>query len=92
MEHDTRRLMELLFAALAVYKFVQIIDMLLPKEPMPWVKVIATLVISYIVVVVLWTEKMWMDGLVVATLAGIVHSVIRMITLMGDMARTRSLK
>jgi len=84
--------MELLFAALAVYKFVQIIDMLLPKEPMPWVKVIATLVISYIVVVVLWTEKMWMDGLVVATLAGIVHSVIRMITLMGDMARTRSLK
>jgi len=92
MEHDTRRLMELLFAALAVYKFVQIIDMLLPKEPMPWVKVVATLVISYIVVVVLWTEKMWMDGLVVATLAGIVHSVIRMITLMGDMARTRSLK
>jgi len=84
--------MELLFAALAVYKFVQIIDMLLPKEPMPWVKVVATLVISYIVVVVLWTEKMWMDGLVVATLAGIVHSVIRMITLMGDMARTRSLK
>jgi len=84
--------MELLFAALAVYKFVQIIDMLLPKEPMPWVKVVATLVVSYIIVVVLWTEKMWMDGLVVATLAGIVHSVIRMITLMGDMARTRSLK
>ena len=84
--------MELLFAALAVYKFVQVIDMLLPKEPMPWVKVVATLVISYIIVVVLWTEKMWMDGLVVATLAGIVHSVIRMITLMGDMARTRSLK
>jgi len=84
--------MELLFAALAVYKFVQIIDMLLPKEPMPWVKVVATLVVSYIVVVVLWTEKMWIDGLVVATLAGIVHSVIRMITLMGDMARTRSLK
>lgn len=84
--------MELLFAALAVYKFVQVIDMLLPKEPMPWVKVVATLVISYVIVVVLWTEKMWMDGLVVATLAGIVHSVIRMITLMGDMARTRSLK
>lgn len=84
--------MELLFAALAVYKFVQIIDMLLPKEPMPWVKVVATLIVSYVIVAVLWTEKIWMDGLVVATLAGIVHSVVRMITLMGDMARTRSLK
>jgi len=84
--------MELLVIALAVYKFVQIIDMLMPREVMPWVKVVATLVISYIVVVVLRTEKMWIDGLAVATLAGIVHSVIRMITLMGDMARTRSLK
>lgn len=84
--------MELLFAALAVYKIVQIVDMMLPKEPMPWVKVVATLVISYAVVAVLWTDKIWMDGLVVATLAGIVHSTIRMITLMGDMARTRSLK
>lgn len=84
--------MELLLAALAVYKIVQIVDMLLPKEPMPWVKVVATLLISYAIVAVLWTEKIWMDGLVVATFAGIVHSVIRMITLMGDMARTRSLK
>lgn len=84
--------MELLFAALAVYKIVQIVDMMLPKEPMPWVKVVATLVVSYAVVAVLWTDKIWMDGLVVATLAGIVHSTIRMITLMGDMARTRSLK
>ncbi len=84
--------MELLFAALAVYKIVQIVDMMLPKEPMPWVKVVATLVVSYVVVAVLWTDKIWMDGLVVATLAGIVHSTIRMITLMGDMARTRSLK
>ena len=84
--------MELLLAALAVYKIVQIVDMMLPKEPMPWVKVIATLVVSYAVVAVLWTDKIWMDGLVVAALAGIVHSTIRMITLMGDMARTRSLK
>jgi len=84
--------MELLFASLAVYKIVQVIDMLLPKEPMPWVKVLATLLVSYGIVLVLWTETMWMDGLVVATLAGIVHSAIRMITLMGDMARTRSLK
>lgn len=84
--------MELILGALAVYKVVQVIDLLLPKEPMPWVKVIATLVISYGMVFALWTDKIWLHGLVVATLAGIVHSLIRMVTLTGDMARTRSLK
>jgi hypothetical protein len=84
--------MELILAALAVYKIVQIIDLFLPKEPMPWVKVVATLVVSYGMVFALWTDTIWLHGLVVATIAGAVHSAIRMITLMGDMARTRSLK
>ncbi len=84
--------MELLFAALAVYKVVQILDLFLTKEPMPWVKVVATLVMSYASVLILWTETIWLHGLVVATIAGIVHSLIRMITLMGDMARTKSLR
>lgn len=84
--------MELILAALAVYKIVQLIDLFLPKEPMPWVKVVATLVVSYGMVFALWTDMIWLHGLVVATIAGTVHSVIRMITLMGDMARTRSLK
>lgn len=84
--------MELILAALAVYKIVQLIDLFLPKEPMPWVKVVATLVVSYGMVFALWTDTIWLHGLVVATIAGTVHSVIRMITLMGDMARTRSLK
>lgn len=84
--------MELLLAALAVYKIVQITDLFLPKEPMPWVKVVATLVVSYGIVFALWTDMIWLHGLVVATMAGIVHSLVRMITLMGDMARTRSLK
>lgn len=84
--------MELLLAALAVYKVVQILDLFLTKEPMPWVKVVATLVMSYATVLILWTEIIWLHGLVVATIAGIVHSLIRMITLMGDMARTKSLR
>lgn len=84
--------MELILGALAVYKIIQITDLFLPKEPMPWVKVVATLIASYGMVFALWTEKIWLHGLVVATLAGIIHSTIRMITLMGDMARTRSLK
>jgi len=84
--------MELLLAALAVYKIVQILDLFLTKEPMPWVKVVATLLISYALVLILWTDIIWLHGLVVATIAGIVHSLIRMITLMGDMARTKSLR
>lgn len=84
--------MELLLVALAVYKIVQILDLFLPKEPMPWVKVVATVVVSYGLVFAVWTDNIWLDGLAVATIAGIVHSLIRMITLMGDMARTRSLK
>lgn len=84
--------MELLFAALAVYKIIQIFDLVIPKEPMPWVKVVATLVVSYVVVVVLWTDVIWIHGLVVASIAGIIHSLVRMIILMGDMAKTRSLR
>lgn len=84
--------MELLFAALAVYKTIQILDLFIPKDPMPWVKVVATLVVSYVVVVVLRTEIIWIHGLVVAAIAGIVHSLVRMIIFMGDMAKTRSLR
>ena len=84
--------MTLLLVALAVYKIIQITDLLLTKEPMPWVKVVATLVLSYAGVLILWTDTIWLDGLVVATIAGMVHSLIRFVTLMGDMARTRSLK
>lgn len=84
--------MDLLFAALAVYKFVQILDLFLPKEPMPWVKVVATLTLSYVAVFILWTDTIWLHGLVVATIAGVVHSLVRMVTLVGDMARTKSLR
>jgi hypothetical protein len=35
---------------------------------------------------------MWTSGLVVATLAGACHGVLRMITLVGDMSQRKSLK
>lgn len=84
--------MILIMAALGVYKLIQIIDLLLTKEPMPWVKVVATTVLSYVSVAILQTDKIWLDGLVVATLAGIVHSIIRFFMYMGDMAEARSLR
>lgn len=84
--------MELIIGALAVYKVVQLLDLLTPKEAMPWVKVVFTLVLSYAVVLILWTNNPWMDGLAVATLAGATHAIIRMFLLMGDMARHKSVR
>ena len=39
--------MLLLLCSLAVYKIVQTIDALLPKEPMPWVKLLASIALGY---------------------------------------------
>jgi membrane-bound metal-dependent hydrolase YbcI (DUF457 family) len=84
--------MELIILALFVYKIVQLLDLFAPRDAMPWVKVVVTVLVSYIAVLAAWTEVIWRDGLAVATIAGIVHSLIRYITYGGDMARTRSLK
>ena len=84
--------MELIVGALAVYKVVQLLDLLTPKEAMPWVKVVFTLALSYAVVFILWTTNPWVDGLAVATLAGATHAIIRMFLLMGDMARHKSVR
>lgn len=84
--------MELLILALVVYKIVQLLDLFSPKEAMPWVKVVVTVLVSYVVTFAAWTDMIWRDGLAVATLAGIVHSLIRYITYAGDMSRTKSLR
>ena len=42
--------MELVILGLVVYKIVQMLDLLSPKEAMPWVKVLSSVLISYIVV------------------------------------------
>lgn len=84
--------MELLIASLAVYKIVQIINLLLPKEPMPWVKVVASTIISYAVVLVFQMNDIWISGLAVATVAGGIHSALRLATFSGDMAHRKSLR
>ena len=84
--------MNYIICALAVYKLLQIIDLLLPKEAMPWVKVLAGVVVSYGASVVISFDNYWLGGLIIATLAGLCHTVLRCLTYLGDMARHKSLK
>lgn len=84
--------MTYLLAGLAVYKLVQILDLLTPKEAMPWVKVLVGTAIGYGVSFIAQTENKWIDGLVIATIAGACHGILRMVTLVGDMAQRKSIK
>jgi hypothetical protein len=84
--------MEYILGALAVYKLLQVVDLLLPKEPMTWVKVLAGIVASYAVSFLVDLDNMVLGGLIIATLAGACHTVLRCLTLMGDMAFRKSLK
>jgi len=81
-----------IICALAVYKLLQVIDLLLPKEAMPWVKVLAGVVASYASSFIVDVENIWLGGLVIATLAGFCHTVLRCLTYLGDMAHNKSLK
>ena len=84
--------MNYIICALAVYKALQIIESLLPKEVMPWVKVLAGTLLSYITIFIVHFDDRWLSGLAVATLAGMVHTLLRLLTLMGDMSYKRSIK
>lgn len=84
--------MGLLIAGLAVYKLIQFADSLLPKEPMPWVKLTASIAASYGAAAVVGVENLWVSGLSVATVAGATHALLRLVTLVGDMAQRKSLR
>lgn len=84
--------MEYILGALAVYKLLQVVDLFLPKEPMTWVKVLAGIVASYGISFLVDIDNMIIGGLIIATLAGACHTILRCLTLMGDMAFRKSLK
>ena len=84
--------MNYIIAALAVYKLVQLLDALTPKEAMPWVKVLVGVVLGYVASFVTNLPNKWTAGLAVATLAGACHAVLRFLTLMGDMAARRTIR
>lgn len=84
--------MELVVCSLAVYKIVQTAEALSPREPMPWVKVLFSIAVSYVVGAVAQISDLWVSGLCIATLAGTVHAILRLLTLTGDMAYRKSIK
>lgn len=84
--------MNYLLGALAVYKIVHAIDVLTPKEAMPWVKVMFALLISFIVAFIVHVDNVFIGGCAIATLAGTVHTVLRLLVLLGDMAQRKALR
>lgn len=79
-------------AALAVYKSMHIITSLLPREVMPWVKVVVGTVLSFGAAWLAGLESYLLSALAVATLAGATHTIIRLLTYVGDMAARKSIK
>jgi hypothetical protein len=84
--------MDYILGALAVYKITHVLDMLTPKEAMPWVKVVFSLLVSFIIAFVLGIPNIAIAGCAIATLAGTVHALIRLITLVGDMTQRKTLR
>lgn len=84
--------MNYLIAALAVYKTIQLIDSLTPKEAMPWVKIVASILIGYAAQYPAQVDNYFIGGLVIAALAGTIHAVLRLLTLWGDVAQKKTMR
>lgn len=84
--------MTLVLAALAVYKALQIILSLLPREVQPWVKVLAGTILAFGATALADVDYFVLSALAVATLAGTVHSVLRLLTYLGDYAARKAFK
>ena len=54
--------MEYVIAGLAVYKVIQILDVLTPKEAMPWVKILVGTVLGYGASFLVDTDHRIIDG------------------------------
>lgn len=85
--------MELVICTLAVYKSVQILDALSPKEAMPWVKVVVGWFLSMGATAIggpfgdASFGHFLLYSLAIATMAGTVHTLLRLLTHLGDRQR-----
>ena len=82
--------MNYILAGLAVYKILQVLDVLTPKEAMPWVKIVFGVLLGYVSTLLIEVPNGPLSGLVIATIAGTVHGLLRLITLMGDWAQRKA--
>jgi hypothetical protein len=78
--------MSLVLCGLAVYKLAQILDSLTPREAMPWVKLLVVAGLSFGAAAIAALDDLLISGFAVATIAGAVHSLLRLLTLLGDRA------
>ena len=84
--------MSYMLAGFAVYKLMQLLNTLTPKEAMPWVKVLVGIVFGYGVSFIINLPDKWTSGLVVATIASACHGLLRLVTLHGDLAARKTYK
>jgi hypothetical protein len=55
---------------------------------MPWVKLLVVTTLSYSAAAVIGLNNLLISGLAVATLAGAAHTILRVLTIVGDRALT----
>lgn len=83
--------MGLIICALATYKVVQTLDALTPREAMPWVKVVVASLVAFGVTALSGMGDSVADflvtGFAISALAGTMHTVLRLLTLLGDKNR-----
>jgi hypothetical protein len=84
--------MDYIIGALAVYKTVHLLEMALPRPVETWVKIAASVLLSYGAAVILWVDHLPLAGLGIATLASVVHAVLRLLTLVGDLVMRRTIR
>lgn len=81
-----------LICGFAVYKVIQLALTAIPKEPAPWIKVLAGVSLGMPSAFIVSLPYPLLSGLAVATLASAIHLMLRLIAVAGDLAIKRSLK
>jgi len=82
----------LLIGGLAVYKAIHVLTTVIPKELGAWVIVLLGAVLGVGASWWLGENNVLLSGLAMATIAGATQSVLRLVTLTGDLSLRRSLK
>jgi hypothetical protein len=84
--------MDYIIGALAVYKTVHLLELALPRPVEAWVKIASSVVLGYGAAVLLWADHLPLAGLVIATLASLLHAMLRLLTLAGDLVMRRTIR
>lgn len=81
-----------MIGALAVYKAVHLLELVLPRPVMPWVKVAAAVALGYGAAILAPAHPLPLAGLAIAALAALCHATLRCLTLAGDLFLRRTLR